>query len=132
MTSETSKTETTARAALEDGFAQASKAFSKMNNATTEAASLISNSCSTTIKGVQDYNAKAVEFAQANIAAAIGFTQKLWGVKAPTEFIELSTDHFRKQSEVLTNQIKELTDLAQKLVVASAQPFATDFTKAFS
>ncbi len=132
MANKTSKTETTARAALEDGFAQASKAFSKMNNATTEAASVITNSCSTTIKGMQDYNAKAVEFAQANIAAAIDFTQKLWGVKAPTEFIELSTDHFRKQSEALTSQTKELTDLAQKVVAATAQPLAADVTKAFS
>ena len=132
MTNETSKNETTVRAALEDGFAQASKAFSKMNNVTTEAASLFSNSCSTTIKGVQDYNAKAVEFAQANIAAAIDFTQKLWGVKAPTEFIELSTNHFHKQFEALTKQTKELTELAQKVVAATAQPVMTDVTKAFS
>jgi len=132
MTIETSKNETTARAALEDGFAQASKAFSKMNDVTTEAASLFSNNCSTTIKGVQNYNAKAVEFAQTNIAAAIDFTQKMWGVKAPTEFTELSTNHFRKQCEALTKQTKELTELAQKVVAATTQPVMTDFTKAFS
>lgn len=132
MTNKTSKNEMTASAALEDGFAQASETFSKMSAATTEGASLIMKNCSTTIKGAQDYNARAVEFAQANIAAAIDFTQKLWGMKAPADFIELSTDHFRKQSEAITKQTKELTDLAQKVVAATAQPLAADCTKAFS
>jgi phasin len=127
-----SKTEKLARASVEEGSAQAKKAFDKMSNVTTEATSLMTNSYSTAVKGVQDYNIKAIEFAQANIAAVVDFTQKLSGVKSPADFIEMSSDHSRRQFETLTEQTKELAELAQKIVLATAQPLKTDFTKAFS
>ena len=127
-----SKTEKPARAAVEEGSAQAKKAFDKMSSITTEATSLITNSYATAVKGAQDYNIKAIEFAQTNIAAAVDFTQKLSGVKSPSDFIEMSSDHSRRQFETLTEQTKELTELAQKILLATAQPLKTDFTKALS
>jgi hypothetical protein len=51
---------------------------------------------STAVKGARDYNAKFFEFAQNNTKAAIDFVQKLSGVKSPSDFIELSTDHSRQ------------------------------------
>jgi hypothetical protein len=62
------------RAATENGSAQAKEAFEKMSARTTEAASLVTNSYSMAVKGAQEYNNKALEFAQTNIEAAIGFT----------------------------------------------------------
>ncbi len=126
------KTEKRARAALEEGAAQAKKAFDKMSAVTTEASSQITNSFATAVKAMQDYNIKAIEFAQANIAFAVDFTQKLSGVKSPADFIEMSTNYSRKQFETLTEQTKELTELAQKTVLATAQPIKADFTKVFS
>ena len=127
-----SKTEKLARASVEEGSAQAKKAFDKMSNVTTEATSLMTNSYATAVKGAQDYSIKAIEFTQTNIAATVDFTQKLSGVKSPSDFIELSADHSRKQFEALTEQTKELAELAQKIALAIAQPVKTDFTKAFS
>jgi hypothetical protein len=72
---------------------------------------------STAVKGAQDYNAKLFEFAQNNTKAAIEFVQKLSGVKSPSDFIELSTGHSRKQFETLTEQTKELAALAQKVTL---------------
>jgi phasin len=135
MVDETTKTKTekSARAAVDEGSAEAKKAFDKMSNVATETTSQITNSYTTAVKGAQDYNIKAIEFAQANIAAAVDFTQKLLsGVKSPADFIELSSDHSRKQFEKLAEQTKELAELAQKIALATAQPLKTDFTKAFS
>jgi hypothetical protein len=42
------------------------------------------------------------------------------GVKSPSEFIELSTAHARKQFEAMTAQTKELTELAQKVTTEIA------------
>ena len=56
------------------------------------------------VKGAQDYNNKVIEFAQANTKAALDFVQKLSGVKSPSDFIELSTDHSREQFETLPAQ----------------------------
>jgi phasin len=119
------------RATAESGSAQAKEAFEKMRAATTEAAALIKNSFSTTVKGAQDYNTKVVEFAQTNTKAALDFVQKLSGVKSPSEFIELSTDQSRKQFETLTEQTKELAALAQKVTLATVEPLKTSVTKAF-
>ena len=120
------------RATAEKGSAQAKEAFEKMNGATAEATELFKNSYSTAVKGAQDYNTKVIEFAQANTEAALDFVQKLSGVKSPSDFVELSTDHSRKQFETLTEQTKELAALAQKVTLASVEPLKTGVTKAFS
>jgi phasin len=120
------------RATVESGSAQAKEAFEKMSAATAEATALIKNSYSTAVKGAQDYNAKVIEFANANTEAALAFAQKLFGVKSPSDFIEMSTDHSRKQFETLTEQTKELAALAQKVTLANAEPLKAGATKAFS
>src|ERR1039458_2772020 len=99
---------------------------------TAEATDLIKNSYSTAVKGAQDYNTKLIEFTQTNIESAFAFAQKLFGVKSPSDFIELSTEHSHKQFETLTEQTKELAALAQKVTLATAEPLKTGVTKAFS
>ena len=129
MVDETTKPEKSARAALKESFAEGKKTLDKMSNVATEATSQITNSYATAIKGAQEYNVKAFEFAQANIAAAFDITQKLSAVKSPSDLIEISSNHARKQCETLAEQTKELAELAQKIAVAIAQPLKADFTK---
>ena len=119
------------RATAENGSAQVKEAFEKMSAATAEATAEIKHSYSTALKGAQDYNAKFFEFAQNNTEAAIEFVHKLSGVKSPSDFMELSTDHSRKQFETMTEQTKELAALAQKVTLATVEPFKTGVTKAF-
>lgn len=119
------------RATAENGSAQVKEAFEKMSAATAEATALIKNSYSTAVKGAQDYNAKVMEFANANTEATFAFAQKLSGVKSPSDFIELSTDHSRKQFETMTEQTQELAALAQKVTFATVEPLKTGVTKAF-
>ena len=99
----------------EKGTTQAKETYERINAATTEAADLIKNSYSTAVKGMQDYNNKIFEFAHANTNAAFDFVQKMSGVKSPSEFLELWTEHARKQVETLTEQSKQLAALAQKV-----------------
>jgi hypothetical protein len=60
------------------------------------------------------------------------FYQKLSGVKSPSEFVELSTDHAQKQLTTLTKQAQELGELAQRVTLEAAEPLKTGFTKASS
>ena len=121
------------RAMAEQGTNQAKEAFEKVSAATAETTNLINNSVSTAVKGVQDYNNnKVIEFAQTNTKEALEFIQKLSSAKSPSDFIELSTDHSRKQFEILTEQTKELTALAHKVTLAAAEPLKTGVSKAFS
>ena len=123
---------TNAPHATKNGSAQAKEAFEKMNLATADAAALIKGSYSTVVEGAKDYNNKVIEFAQANTLAAFDFVQKLSDVKSPSTFIELSTEHSRKQLETLTEQAKELSALAQKVTLATAEPLKAGVSKAFS
>jgi phasin len=120
------------REIAEKGTTQAKETYEKMNAVTTEAADLINNSYSTAIKGMQDYNNKIIEFAQANTNTALDFVQKLSGVKSPTAFVELWTEHARKQVETLTEQSKQLAAFGQKVMRATAEPFKTDVANPFN
>jgi phasin len=115
-----------------NGSAQAKEVFEKMSAATADAAALIKDSYSTAVKGGQDYSNKVLEFARTNTEAAFGFAQKLSTVKSPSDFMELSTEHSRKQFETLTEQTKELAALAQKVTLATAEPLRAGVSKAFS
>ena len=87
------------REMTEKGTTQAKETYEKMSAASTEAADLIQNSYLTAVKGVQDYNNKFFEFAHENTNAAFDFIQKMSGVRSPSAFVELSTEHARKQLE---------------------------------
>jgi hypothetical protein len=63
-----------------------------------------------------DYNAKVMEFAAANTHAAFEYIRRLQGAKSPSEVIELTSNHMREQSEILTEQAKQLAQMAQKLL----------------
>jgi len=120
------------RETAETGSAQAKAAFANASTAAADAATLMKDSYSRTVKGAQEYNTKVIEFAQANTKAAFDFAQELVGVKSPSEFFELSTNHSRKQFETLTEQAKELATLAQKVTLATAEPIKAGGAKAFS
>ena len=71
------------------------------------------------LRALHDYNNKLIEFANANINTTFDFVQKLSGVNSPSAFVVLSTEYARKQFETLTEQTKQLTELAQKVTLAT-------------
>jgi phasin len=93
-----------------------------MSAATAEASNVIQNAYSTAAQGAMDCNARVIEFARANSNAAFDYARELLGVKSPSEFLEVSTEHARKQFEVLSEQTKELTALSQKVMLETAEP----------
>ena len=94
----------------------------KASAAAAEGAGAVRNSMSTAFKGVQDYNAKLLEFANANTKSAFDFFQQLSGVNSPTALMALSTEHTRKQFEIFTEQTKQLASLAKSAALAAAEP----------
>jgi len=111
---------------------QTQEAYRKMSAASTETADLIKTSSANALKGLQDYNNKFLEFAHTNSNAAFGFMQKLHDVESPSEFMELSTEHARTQTQTLTEQTKVLAELAQKIGLAGAIPLQEGLGKAFN
>jgi phasin len=115
----------------ETGAEQSREAFEKFGSATTEAAEAMTKSCSTALRGIQDYSGKVVEFTQSNAKSHVEFLQRLAGVKSPSEFLELSTEQARNQLEKMAEQARELTALAQQVTIASAEPLKMGLAKAY-
>ena len=113
------------REMAEKGATQSKEAFEKMSATTGRAADVMQNCYSAAVKGMQDYNNKLLEFAHANTKAAFDFAQRMSGVKSPSEFVELSTEHAQHQLTILTEQTKQLAALAQQMTVATAKPLRT-------
>jgi phasin len=113
------------REIAEKGAAQSKEVFEKMSLASGQAANVMQHCYSAAVKGMQDYNNKLLEFTHANTRAAFDFAQKVSGVKSPSEFVELSTQHAQHQLATLTEQTKQLAALAQQVTLATAEPLKT-------
>jgi phasin len=127
-----SKTDATEqfREMTEKGATQSKEAFEKMSAATAQTADVMKNCYSTAVKGIQDYNNKLIEFTHANTKTAGDFAQRMFGVKSPSEFFELSADLAQQQLETLTKQTQQLATLAQQVTLATTEPLKTGLTKA--
>ena len=120
------------RETTEKTSAQAKEAFENVSAATAAAGNLVQDTYSTTVRSAQEYNAKVIEFAQTNTQTNLEFVQKLSNVKSPTEFLELSTNHSRKQFETLAEQARDLLSLAQKTVLTATERAQADVNKTYS
>jgi phasin len=117
--------------AMREMTTQAKESYEKMSAATTEASSAVQSACSTAAQGAMDCNAKAIEFARVNTNAAFDYATELLGAKSPAEFLEISTQHARKQVAVLSEQAKEFAALSQKTMREAAEPFQAGAAKMF-
>jgi phasin len=116
----------------DQGFAQARVNYENAKAATEEATDLLKDTYKTAAKGATDYNLKVIEIARTNTNRAFDYAYKLMGVKSPSELLELSTAHARKQFEAMTAQTKELTEFAEKVTTEIVEPIKAGVTKAFN
>jgi phasin len=115
------------REMAEKGVEQARDAYAK---ASEEAADLLENTYETAAKRATDYNRKLIEITRTNTRAAFDYVHELLGVKSPSEFIALTTAQMRKQFEIVSEQNKELSALAQELATEAAGIIKTSVSKA--
>jgi phasin len=119
------------REMTDKGIAHAKDTCAKAKIASEEAADVLKNAYTIVAKGATDYNLKLIEIVRSNTRAAFDYADELLGVKSPSQFIELSTAHMRKQFETVSAQGKELYALAQKAAADAAEPVKAGVSKAF-
>jgi phasin len=119
------------REIAEKGISQAKENYDKVKAAAEGATDMLEETYATATKGATDYGLKLIETARSNTNAAFDFFGELLAVKSPSELIELTTAHTRKQFEALTAQGKELTALAQKVATDSSEPLKAGVSSAF-
>jgi hypothetical protein len=70
-------------------------------------------------KVAAEYPASVFELMMANVSTTLEYAQRLANVKTPTEFVELSINHGRKQLELVIKQAADVGSIAQSLATAS-------------
>jgi len=114
----------------EKGVAQTKEAYEKMKAQAEQATQTLETVYSAASKGSTDYGMKVIANARTNTNAYFDFVESLFGVKSPSEMVELSTAHARAQFETLTTQGKELSALCQKVATDTSEPIKSGVEKA--
>jgi phasin len=114
----------------EKGVAQSKEAYEKFKATAEQNTEILETVYSTATQGSTEYGLKLIEIARYNTNAAFTFVEKLFGVKSPSELIEVATAHSRTQFETLSAQGKELAGLAQKVATETAEPIKSGVEKA--
>jgi phasin len=115
----------------EKGAAQTKEMYERMRIGAEEATSLLENTFKVASTGAVEFNRQMIENARWNTNAAFDHVIALLGAKSPSEALEVSTAHARKQFEAVAEQTKELSALAQKVTTQTAEPVKEGINKAF-
>jgi phasin len=103
----------------------------KVKQTAREATERVEESATKATEGLRDCQTKIIAATQANVNAMFEYAQEALKAKSMPELVELSTTYSRRQLELMTEQAREITGAAQKLVTESASPLTTGFTKTF-
>ena len=82
-------------------------------------------------RGSAEYRVKLTEMARANANTAFDLAREALEAKSLPELFELTLNHQRRQFELATAQMKELSALTQKVVTETAEPIRSGMTEPF-
>ena len=104
------------------GAEQAKENWQAMKSAAEKLTATVQGSYSTAAKESMDYGVRLIETARANTGAAIELANALLAAKSPSEMVELSSAHARRQLDVMVEQNRQLWAAAQKVAAAMIVP----------
>jgi len=94
--------------------AQAKHMFESAREAGQETTRRLEDTFSRAAQSSIEYQQKVFAIAKSHFDRAFDYAQQLVAVKSPSEFIEVSMNHARRQFEAMIEETRELASLAQK------------------
>ena len=113
----------------EKSVQQAKDAYARIKSAAEDSTDLLEDTYASATKGATEFNLKALEAMRANMNASFDYTSALMGSKTLAEAVERSATHVREQFELLSEQTKTLSTLAQKVAAETAEPMKAGMSK---
>jgi phasin len=110
------------RAMAEKNVEQARVAFNTFMSAAQQAVAQFEGQAKAAQAGAKDMSAKALGYAERNVANTFAFADKLVHAKDPQEFFRLQTEFVQTQMKELAEQAKALGESASKLAMKSVPP----------
>ncbi len=86
---------------------------------------------SASVSEATNFNVQWLEMIRENTNASLDLARQLLTAKSPSEFLELSTAHARKQMEMLSQQAQQLAGLAQKATSDAIKPIQAGVKNVF-
>jgi hypothetical protein len=108
----------------------ASEAVEKSSAAAEKSAQAVAQSYFAAAEDIRDFNVRLIEMAHANALSALDLVRELSTAKGPSEAAALWSSYASRQFGTLTEQSKELTELARRVVASSAEPMTRSFGNA--
>ena len=114
----------TARKLADKSTAQVREGFERSAAAGQEATRRFETAASKATQGVREFQRKLLEITRANVEAAFDCAQKLLDVQSPSEFVEVTATHARERVAAMSEQTRELAELAQNMARHSFEPMS--------
>jgi phasin len=111
-----------ARKIAEKSTAETREAIKKVSAASEETTRRLESSMNKAAQGARDFQRKILEITRANIEAAFDCAQDLVEVTSPFQFVEVTSHHARERVAAMSEQTRELAELAQKAARYSFAP----------
>ena len=117
-------------------FAQTSPAHIQRvqegNSGERDVDSAITRTLTTATRSAADFNFQLLEMARSNANSVFDFAHRLMGMQSPSELLDVSATHARKQFESFNAQTRQMAMLAQEGWAGAAAPFTTGVASAFA
>ena len=110
------------RAFAERSFEQAKLAFDKFMEAAQSTMNTFDGQSKVAQAGAKEVSEKIMSFAEQNVANAFDYAQKLVQAQDPQALMALHNDFIRSQMQVLSEQARQLGEVAGKAALVSTKP----------
>jgi phasin len=109
---------------------QTKEAYAKVKTVAEDATKAIEATMENAQSGTVELSLKAIDAARGNAEHSLSHMEALLGVKTVAQMIELQTGFFRKQAEMMVEQVKTMQDAAKKVAEDVSKPVKTVAEKA--
>lgn len=110
------------RSMAEAGFEQARKTFERFMSGAQQAASAIEGRSEAARANAKDISAKAIGFAEKNVAASLDHAQQLLQAKDLTDVMRIHSEYVQAQMRNLAEQASEMTQAVSRAAMDAAKP----------
>lgn len=102
------------REVADKSVGQARKAFEQFLDATQKAMATAESSARSVTEGAADVSRQSLAFVEENVAASFDLAQRLVQARTPQEIAALQQEYIRRQMKALTEQGKQLGEMAAR------------------
>jgi phasin len=110
------------RSMAEASFEQARQAFEKFMASAHSTATTIEDRGATVRAGAKDVSAKAITFAENNVAASLDYAQQLLHAKDLGEVMRLHSEYVQGQMRSLAEQASEMGQIVSRAATEAVKP----------